>query len=333
MVTDSPPQPETITRLFDAVYPSFAMLAGMELDLFTLLEGGPLSVEQISDAIGVQAIKLRPLLYALVVAGLLTVDDALFSNTVEADYYLVRGKPAYLGGIRELTSSNWSRILKTAATIRAGAPLEKYDYHSATQDEMVALFRGLYPGAVVDARRLMDQYDFSSYGALLDVGGGAGGLAITLAQANPHLNATVIDLPSVTPITRQFVDEANVGDRVKIVTANAVCDKLPGSFDVVVARHIIQVLSEDDSRALLNNLSAVLNPGGDIYLIGWILDDSRVSPQKTVGFNLVLLNGYEDGQAYTEQEYGEWLEEAGFVDYERLVFPDGASILTARKLL
>jgi hypothetical protein len=34
-VTESPPQPEAITRLFDAVYPSFAILAGMELDLFT----------------------------------------------------------------------------------------------------------------------------------------------------------------------------------------------------------------------------------------------------------------------------------------------------------
>jgi hypothetical protein len=31
------PQPEIITRLFDAVYPSFAMLASMEVDLFTPL--------------------------------------------------------------------------------------------------------------------------------------------------------------------------------------------------------------------------------------------------------------------------------------------------------
>ena len=333
-MTDSPPQPETITRLFDAVYPSFAMLAGMELDLFTPLENGPLNVEQISDAIGVQAIKLRPLLYALVVAGLLTIEGNLFSNTVEAVHYLERGKPSNLGGIRELASINWPKILKTAATIRAGAPLDKYDYHSPTQDELVALFRGLYPGTVVDANRLMEHYDFSPYNTLLDVGGGAGGLAITLARANPHLNATVIDLPSVTPITRLFVDEANAGDRVKILDANAVRNKLQGSFDIVVARHVIQVLSEDDSRALLTNLAAVLNPGGKIHHIGWILDDSRVSPQKTVGFNLTLLNNYEDGQAYTDEEYREWLDEAGFVvDSERLVFPDGASILTARKQL
>src|SRR5262249_25555917 len=39
--------PNTIEALADAVYPSFAMLAGMELDLFTPLKDGPLSAEEI----------------------------------------------------------------------------------------------------------------------------------------------------------------------------------------------------------------------------------------------------------------------------------------------
>jgi hypothetical protein len=50
-----------------------------------------------------------------------------------------------------------------------------------------------------------------------------------------------------------------------------------------------------------------------------------------VGFNLVLLNGYEDGQAYTEQEYFDWLDKAGFEAFERVVMSDGSSILTAKK--
>jgi SAM-dependent methyltransferase len=329
-MTDAPPQPETITRLFDAVHPAFALLAGMELELFTPLEGGPLSAEQIADAIGVQAIKLRPLLYALVVAGLLTVEDELFSNTPEANHYLVRGKPDYQGGKSELTASNWARMLEMAATIRAGGPPAEYDYH-ATQEELIPIFRGLYPGAVIDAHQLMDRHDFSATSTLLDVGGGSGGLAIAIAQANPHLKATVMDLPSVTPITQQFVEEANAGDQVEIVAANAVRDTLSGSFDVVVARHVIQVLSEEDSRALLNNLASVVRPGGVLQIVGWILDNSRLAPEETVGYNLVLLSGYSDGQAYTEQEYYDWLEEAGFVDFRRTALPKGASLLTARK--
>jgi hypothetical protein len=149
-------EPETITNLFDAVYPSLAMLAGIELDLFTQLDDGPGAADQLADVIGVQAVKLKPLLYALVVAGLLTVEDELFSNTTEAEQFLVRGKPDYLGDVQGLVSNNWARMLKTAATIRQGTPLQEYDYQGMTHDDMVALFRGLVPGSREDARRLMN---------------------------------------------------------------------------------------------------------------------------------------------------------------------------------
>jgi hypothetical protein len=54
--------PQTIEHLADAVYPSFAMLAGMELDLFTPLKDGPLTAEQIAEAAGTDRAKTAPLL-------------------------------------------------------------------------------------------------------------------------------------------------------------------------------------------------------------------------------------------------------------------------------
>lgn len=330
-MTKPTPQPEVISRLFDAVYPSFAMLAGLELDLFTPLKDGPLSAGQLAGVLGVHANKLRSLLYELVVAGLLTVEDDSFSNTDEANHYFVRGKPTYLGGLQELTSKNWSRLLKTAGTIQAGRPPKEIDYHVPSQEEMIAIFRGLYSGAVSDARRLMQHADFSSYNSLLDVGGGSGALAIAIAQANPHLKVTVLELPSVTPITQQFIDEAGIPDRVTILAGDAIRDFLPGSYDAVIARHVIQVLSEDESRALLSNIATLLNPGGILHLVGWIVDDSRISPPNIVGYNLVLLTAYQDGQAYTERQYRTWLVEAGLVDVKRVVMQDSASIVTARK--
>ena len=98
-----------------------------------------------------------------------------------------------------------------------------------------------------------------------------------------------------------------------------------------IARHVVQVLSESDGRALLKNLFAATRPGGVLFLIGWILDNSRATPENTVGYNLILLSNYADGQAYTEGEYFEWLAEAGFEDTERTVFEDGESIIRARR--
>ena len=51
-----------IPRLTNAVYSSFALLAGMQLDLFTPLKDGPMSTEQVAGAIGVGSVKLNPLL-------------------------------------------------------------------------------------------------------------------------------------------------------------------------------------------------------------------------------------------------------------------------------
>ncbi len=325
--------PATITRLSDSAYSSFAMLAGMQLDLFTPFEDGPLSAEELADKLDVQVAKLRPLLYALVVAGLMNVEDGLFANTPETDEYLVRGRPSYLGGEHELMSMLWEALLKTAATISAGTPQAKLDYFSMSDEELAAVFRSLHPGAIAVGHDLMAQHDFSTFRSLLDVGGGSGGLAIAVTESNPQLRATVVDLGLVTPFTERFVEEANAVDRVEIVTADVVRDGLSGSFDVAVASKLTQVLSPDEVRAVLGNVANVLDPGGVIHLVAQVLDDSRLSPEDAVSFNLVFLNIYDHGQAYTEQEYRDWLAESGFVDFERVPLPSNPknSIVTARK--
>jgi ubiquinone/menaquinone biosynthesis C-methylase UbiE len=320
--------PETISRLANAVYPSFAALAAMELDVFTPLKDGPKRAEEIADALGVSAQKLRPLLYALVPIGLLSVDGDVFSNSDEAERFLVRGSPLYLGSRHELWSDLWGATLKTAASIRAGTP---HDFSGMSQDELESFFRGLHPTALVTGRGLAKSGRFSSCKTLLDVGGGSGGFAIAATEECPHLRATVVDLSTVTPITRRFVDEAGAADRVDIVTADVVREPLQGSFDVAVLRALLQVLSPDEARQVLLNVSEVMEPRGVIYIVGRVLDDSRLTPAETVAFNLVFLNIYDDGQAHTDQEHRAWLEEAGFEEYQRASLPEGTSIVTARK--
>src|SRR5262245_16066881 len=121
-MTSPPLRPDTIEKLNSAVYPSFAMVAGMQLDVFTPLKDGPMSVEHLAEALAVQPHKLRPLLYALVAAELLTVEDERFSNTPEAAHFLVRGQPAYLGDTYEGRLMRWQATLHTAETIRTGVP-------------------------------------------------------------------------------------------------------------------------------------------------------------------------------------------------------------------
>jgi hypothetical protein len=129
------------------------------------------------------------------------------------------------------------------------------------------------------------------------------------------------------------VNEAGAADRVQVVTADVVRGSLRGPFDVAVLRAFIQVLWPADARQALKNVSAVVNPGGAIYVLGHILDNSRISPIEEVGYNLACMNYYERVPAeYTEQEYRDWLTEAGFELIERDKMPNGDGVIAAKKL-
>ncbi len=322
-----------IEKMATSVYPPFALLAGMQLDLFSPLKDEPMSAEQIAANLGVASAKLKPLLYALVVAGYLTVDSEVFSNTDAANRYLVKSSPSCVGDIHALLSTMWSAALKTAESIRTGTPQAKLNYLEMSTDDLRQFFRGEHPYAVDYGRDLVARYDFSKYKTLLDVGGGSGGLAIAVTEACPHIQATVVDLPKITPVTQYYIDEDGAGNKVKVVTADVVRDPLSGSYDAAVMSAFIQVLSRGDARSAIQNVSKVMNPGGEIYIRGYgIIDNSRISPQKLVGFNLVYINVYDEGQAYTEQEHKDWLEEADFGDFRRNILDDGSSIITARKI-
>jgi SAM-dependent methyltransferase len=330
-MTSIPLRPDTIEKLNSAVYPSFAMVAGMQLDVFTPLKDGPMNAEQLAAALAVQPHKLRPLLYALVAAELLTVEDERFANTPEAAHFLVRGQPAYLGDTYEGRLLRWRATLHTAETIRTGVPQAKVDYAAMSPDQLEPWYRGLHAEAVAAARTLMVRHDFSSARHLVDVGGGSGGLALTVADACPQLQATVVDLATVTPITQRYIEEAGLAERVHVISADAVKGPLSGACDIAVLFRLLQVLSPDQARRVLRNVGQIVEPGGAIYIVGQVLDNSRLSPPETVAGNLFFLNVFDEGQAYTEQEHRDWLADAGFEQCARLLLPNRMSIVSARR--
>jgi 2-polyprenyl-3-methyl-5-hydroxy-6-metoxy-1,4-benzoquinol methylase len=325
--------PETINRLRSAADSALAMLAGMQLDVFTPLKNGPNTAEQIAAAIGVAPTRLRLLLYCLVAAELLTEKDGMFSNSPEANQFLVKGEPAYLGTRHAIIANRWTSSLKTAESIRSGVPQAKLDFSNSPPDELEKFLRTINANTIPAARTLLNNYDFSSVRTLVDVGSGGGGLAITITKAYPHIKATAIDLPSVAPIAKKIVKEEAASERVNVVAADVLSGPLAGSYDVAVMKGLLHVLSPQDARLALKHIGAAVNPGGTIYIIGQILDNSRLSPLEAVGFNLLFINMLDAGESYTEKEYRDWLSQAGFIDIERANFllADGSGLMTARK--
>jgi SAM-dependent methyltransferase len=327
-------KPATILRRAYGIYPSLAMLAGMPLDLFTPLKDGPLTAAALANALSLQTDKLRPLLYALVRAELLTlVEDDNFANTPEADIYLVRGRDTYLGSTHELYSDLWGAALTAGHSIRAGRPQVRHDFTAMSDEELGAFFRGLHSGALATGRQLTTTYEFEPLRSLLDVGGGSGGVSIAACQNCRDLRATIIELPRVAPIAQAMVREARLTDRVTVLAADILEHAPEERFDVAVLRNLIQVLGPDAARRALRNVGQVIDHGGWLFIVGHVLEDSRLAPPEAVYLNLAFLSVYDEGQAYTEREHRTWLAEAGFADIEvrYSAGPGAASIVSARK--
>jgi 2-hydroxy-4-(methylsulfanyl)butanoate S-methyltransferase len=330
----SVPQPDIINKLRFAADAAFAMLAGMQLDVFTPLRAGPQTAEEIAHVIGVGSTRLRLLLYSLVAAELLTERNGRFSNTPEANQYLAKGSPSYIGNVQGLLTHRWGTLFpRTAESIRSGVPQAKVDFFNSPQQELEAFIRRINLLTVTAARHLLEHYDFSSTKTLADVGCGGAGLALTMAKSCPEMQVAAIDLPLVTPIAQKIVEEEGATDRVKVIAADVLDGPLPGSYDVVVVRGLLQVLPSEAARLAVKNIAAALNPEGTIYIIAQILDDSRISPLEAVGFNLIFINTFDAGESYTEQEHRDWLTAAGLVDIGRANFllPDEHGLMTARK--
>jgi 2-polyprenyl-3-methyl-5-hydroxy-6-metoxy-1,4-benzoquinol methylase len=239
-----------------------------------------------------------------------------------------------MGNIHNLLTHRWvTNLPKTAESIRIGKPQAKVDFSNSSQQELEAFLRRINMLTVACANALLKRYNFSSTKTLADVGCGGGGLALAIAKAYPQMQVTAIDLPLVTSITKKIVEKERSDGSCQCHGGDVLSGSLPGSYDTVVLRGLLQVLSSEDACLAVKNIGAAIKPGGTIYIVAQILDDSRTAPLEAVGFNQLFINSFETGESYTEREHRAWLTEAGFVNIERANFllPDEHGLLTARK--
>jgi SAM-dependent methyltransferase len=332
-ISDTAGGPDTIARLQAGIAPAFAMLAGMQLDVFSQLANGPRSADELAGSLGVAAEQLSRLLYALVASALLEKRPDGFVNTPETSAFLVKGQPGYLGGVHELLSQLWHADLLTAQSIRSGGPAALHDFTAMSDAEMASMLRGMHAGAVAAGRDLARRFDLGLCHSIVDIGGGAGGLIAALCDAYLQLRGTLFELPRTAALGASILRETQGGERVSIEVGDILLERPRGLHDAAVLRALIQVLAPGDARRAIANAAAAVRPGGTIFILGGgILDDDRLGPRAAVFWNVTFMNLYRSGASYTEAEHAEWLSAAGCGKLERIAVPTGGGIIRATKL-
>lgn len=167
---------------------------------------------------------------------------------------------------------------------------------------------------------------------VLDVGGGSGGFAITLAQKFPDLKATVLDFPNVCDVGRDYVAEAGMETQVDFLPGNALETPFPDSVDGVLMSYLSSSVGEQHLGPLYKRACEATNPGGFIVLHDFILDDDRAGPALTSLWALQHAVFTPGAISLTPARLSELLEAGGWSDIEfSTLIPGMTKICVGRK--
>lgn len=297
--------------------------SAVELEIFDALEKSPLQAEAVAGRLGLEPKATELLLNALASLALLQKQGEVFSLTDTAGQYLVKSSPQYLGGMIRFESHLWSCWEKLPRAIRTGQPARlpnMYQDDPAETEIFINAMDSLVK-ARGDAEVLAGAIDWSSVGELLDVGSGPATYPIALCKKYVGLRATIFDLPATLKITRRFIRESGLENRIRLIAGDYRSDPIPGSYDAVLLSNIIHGENFASNETLLRNLADHLAPAGLMIIKDHILDDSRANPAVGAVFSLLMLLTTDGGRCYTFNEIKSWMAAAGLSNIRQIDLP------------
>jgi hypothetical protein len=316
--------------------PAKILMVATDLKLFNLLEE-PASAANLAPQVKADPRALEILLNALAALGLVVKEGERFRNGELTSRYLVRGKEEYRGAIvRHMhhTWWGWSELEDTVKRGHAdlGATERWLDRVADPEAEWVRDFIwGMHALARDLAPQVAPLLDFTGVKTLLDLGGGPATYAITFAQANPALRATVFDLPRPIEIAQENIRGHGLGDRIDTRAGNFLEDDIGSGYDFIWISHILHSHTEEQCRLIIDKSARALNAGGQVVIQDFFLNDDRITPLEAALFSVHMLAVTPGGRAYTHRETAALMAAAGLSATAHLRTSPNTSVVIGRK--
>jgi SAM-dependent methyltransferase len=332
--------PSHIMQVGMGFWPSKAVLSAVELELFTQLGAEAMSGAEIGERLGLHPRAIYDFLDTLVALRFLERDgdgtDGRYRNTDETSAFLDKRSPTYIGGILEMSNARlyrfWGNLTEALQTgepqneiKQTGKPMFDELYSDpARLEQFMGAMKGISLG---NFHALAEQFDFSKYDTVCDVGGATGQLCMILAARHPHLRCISYDLPVVAPIAERAVAAAGLTDRVTTASGDFLADPLPEA-DVITMGLILHDWNLDRKMRLIRSAYEALPEGGAFIIIENLIDDARRENAFGLMMSLNMLIEFGDAFDFTGSDFARWCREVGFRDVEivPLTGPSSAGI-------
>jgi len=319
---------ETLREWIDGFRVSRVLLTAVELGVFRELRRGA-GAGELAARIGAKERSTGKLLDALTALGLLEKQASVYRPTLEAQKFLDPDSPDYMANLGHVSNlwRTWSRLTDV---VRQGKPVETD--RGPTEQATADFIGAMQYHASRRAAGVASLLDLEGVSRILDVGGGSGAFAVELVRcAGPEASGIVFDLPAVTSLTRKYLALAEMSDRIGTESGDYNRDPFPQGFDLVFMSSIVHINSPQQNAALIAKGAAALNPGGQLVVREFLMNEDRTGPLHAALFALNMLVNTPEGDAYTESEIRAWMNQAGLLDIRCTEADGGASLLTGRR--
>jgi len=294
-----------------------AVYVAATLGIADLLVDGPKSVAELARARNADAPSLYRVLRALAAIGIFVEqEDRVFALTPTAEP-LRSDVPNSLRDVAMFLGADWHWQVwgKSLYSVRTGKSAwsqvhgeEVFSYFENNPEagrifnRTMSSFSGLATEAVLNA------YDFSGIGQLVDIGVGQGRILTGILEAYPKLRGVLFDLPYVIDDARAEVAETRVNNRVEFASGDFFAG-VPKDADAYILKSIIHDWDDEHALTILKNIRRAMKRGGRVLLIESIIaDGSNQTFGKLIDLEMLVSAG---GQERTTQQYEELFARAG----------------------
>ncbi len=303
--------------LINAHQHTAALVAGIELDIFTALAAGAQTTQALVAKTQASERGLRILCDYLVIIGLLEKTEDRYSLTPDSAAFLDQRSPSYLGGVVNWTKHSGMRggIWNLADAVRQGGTVLPESGSIKPNNPLWVNFARnmmgmMKPAAHAIASLLNAQHN--EPWKVLDIAASHGLYGITIAQQNPQAQIFALDWPDVLAVTQENAQAAGVWERYHLLPGSAFEVDYGKDYDVVLITNFFHMFDLPTCEQILQKSYQVLNPGGKVVILELIPNPDRVTPPEVAEFSLKMLMNTPSGDAYTFREYEEILRRAGF---------------------
>jgi len=309
------------TQIWDSMlslYNTHALALALELEIFEAFDS-PMSVEELTSKTGYSLRGMKALLAMLKIRGLLDRHEGKYQLNNLSRTYMLKDSPYFWGPFFNWTSATLPNYQIYLENIRDGETKEEREaadgWESGEMDPEFArtITDYMHCHSMASAVGMSQTCDFSGVKKLMDVGGGSGCYASAIANANPEMQATIMELKPVCAVADDYIAKAGVSDRVDTQAVDMFREAWPEGYDAHFFANVFHDWSFETCSELAQKSFDALVPGGRICLQEMLLDKGGDNPAAPVAFSFLMTWGTK-GQQFTFDELREMLASAGFTN-------------------